>query len=48
MNPNIYALYQGDRNIMDGAVMEIAEKQGMKIERMLNWETTEGFNLFAV
>ena len=32
MNRNIYALYQGDCNLTDGTLMEIAKNHGMKIE----------------
>ena len=32
MNQNIYALYQGENNLTDGTIREIAKNQGMKIE----------------
>ena len=32
MNQNIYALYQGENNLTDGTIREIAKNQGVKLD----------------
>ena len=32
INQNIYALYQGEHNLTDGTIREIAKNQGVKLD----------------